>query len=141
MSAVDITRALQTVLQAALPDANVLLGIPRQFYDPVVLYCWQDGPPNDVMKTTDTVRRHHIINIHLLVLSTGDDQQAEMTFLDIADRLADAFNTNHRLLGTADNSTISVKTLGSQYVIMDQAEYRAAAWIWDAEETLTFVFA
>lgn len=141
MSAVDITRALQTVLQAALPDATVVLGIPRQFYDPIILYCWQDGPPNDIQKTTDTVRRHHIINIHLLVLSTGDDQQAELIFLDIADRLADAFNLNHRLLGTADNSHITTKALGSQYVLVGETEYRACAWTWDAEEQLTFAFA
>jgi hypothetical protein len=141
VSAVQLVQSLQLVLQAAVPDANVVIGIPKQFHDSILVYLWRDGPPRDVLKTTDTIRRHHDIHIHLLVQSTGDDQNAELLYLDLADRISDCFQTNRRLLTQGVNSTIAVKPLGSQYVLIDGGEYRCAAWIWTAEEQLSFQFA
>lgn len=142
MSGYALAANLQQVLQYALPDTVCYLGIPKLFHDPVIIYLWRDGPPEDRVKTTDTVRRHHMFHIHLLVQSTGDDNEAELIWMDICERLADAFQVNRRLLGTGQNSTISPKPLGSQYVLLDNGtEYRAAAWVWDAEEQLTFQFA
>ena len=141
MSAVSLIQALQLVLQAAVPDANVVVGIPKIIHDPILVYLWRDGVPLDILKTTDTVRRQHQIHIHLLVQSTGDDVNAELLYLDLADRISDCFQTNRRLLGMGVNSTIAPKVLGSQYVFVDSSEYRACAWLWTAEEQLSFAFA
>lgn len=140
MSGIDIAQAMQLVLQGACPDANVVFGIPKVFHDSILIYLWEDGG-EDIQKTTDTVRRHHPMQVHLLVQSSADDVQAELLLYDLGDRIKSAFHTNRRLLGTAANSTLTVKNLGSQYVLIDQVEYRARAWNWDAEEQLTFVFA
>lgn len=144
MSGFDIAQALQLVLQAACPDANVVFGMPRVFHDPVFIYIYEDNG-DDVQKTTDTVRRHHLMQVHLLVQSVGDDQQAELLTYDLRDRIKSAFQTNHRLLGTAANSHLINKPLGAQYVLIGDVgsvqEYRATAWVWDVEEQLTFAFA
>lgn len=141
MSGAQLVRTLQVVLQSAVPEAAVIPGIPKMFHDPVVIYFWRDGPPSDVIKTTDTVRRSHNIHIHLLVQTGGDDIAAELAYLELTDRVSDCFQTNRRLLTQSVNSTIAVKPLGSQYLLMDGAEYRCAAWIWTAEEQLSFAFA
>lgn len=141
MSATSLVQALQLVLQDAVPDANVVLGIPKLIHDPILVYLWRDGSPTDVVKTTSTVRRYHQIHIHLLVQSSGDDANAELLYLDLSDRISDVFQANRRLLGTAVNSTITPKVLGSQYVLVDGAEFRACAWLWTAAEQFTFQFA
>lgn len=141
MSGTDIANAMQLVLQSACPDVNVVFGIPKVFHDSILIYIYRDNSANDVQKTTDTVRRHHAMQVHLLVQSTGDDLNAEFLFLDVSDRVNSAFQANHRLLGTAANSQLTVKPLGSQYILMDSGEYRCCAWQWDVEEQLTFVFA
>lgn len=141
MSGVDVAQAMQIVLQSACPDANVVFGIPKLIHDPILIYVWRDNTAADIQKTTDTVRRHHSMQVHLLVQSVGDDVNAELLFLDLSDRVNSAFQTNHRLLGTAANSTLTTKVLGSQYVLVDGAEYRAGAFVWDVEEQLTYVFA
>ena len=142
MSAVQLVQALQLVLQNAVPDANVVIGMPKIIHDSILVYLWRDGVPRDILKTTDTIHRQHQIHIHLLVQSTGDDVNAELLYMDLADRISDCFQTNRRLLGTAVNSlAIAPKPLGSQYLFADSAEYRAGAWIWTAEEQLSFAFA
>ena len=142
MAGIEIARAMQTVLQAACPDANVVFGIPKQFHDSILVYIYRDNAAADIQKTTDTVRRHHTMHIHLLVQSGGDDLNAEFLFLDLTDRISSAFQTNRTLLGTAANSQLSVKPLGAQYILIDGAtEYRSGAWIWEVQEQLTFAFA
>lgn len=144
MSGIDIALAMQLVLQAACPEANVVFGIPKMFHDPALIYFWEDNS-DDIMKTTGTVRRHHSMQVHLLVQSSGDDQEAELLTYALRDRIKSAFQVNHRLMGTAANSTLTNKTLGSQYLLMGDAgsmvEYRATGFVWDVEEQLTFVFA
>lgn len=140
MSGVDVANAMLLVLQAACPDANVVFGIPKVIHDPILIYIWEDNG-DDVQKTTGTVRRHHPMQVHVLVQSAGDDVNAELLTYDLRDRIKSAFQVNHRLLGTAANSTLTTKNLGSQYVLIDSSEYRATGFQWDIEEQLTFVFA
>src|SRR4051812_19951594 len=102
VSGTDCALALQLVLAAARPDANVVFGIPKMFHDPALIYLWEkDG--DDIIKTTETVRRHHPFQVHLLVQSVGDDINAELLTYDLRDRIKSAFQTNRRLLGTAVN--------------------------------------
>jgi len=105
MSASAIVTATQTILQAALngqtPVPNVILGIPITLNDSTTVYLFHDGYHDVEKMPGGVVQRHHVIPIHLMLLSTADPEQAEASVMALSDLIANAFYTNRRLNATA----------------------------------------
>lgn len=145
MSAANIVQAATALLTNALPGCTVLLGMPTNLNDPRVVYLYNDGS-TDVYKTTGgTIRRTHVIQIHLLVLVGGDDQQAELDLMALHDTIANLFYTHHTLGGAAATSDLHQRdgtgSSGGQYVLYENAEYRHRWFSLMAAEDLVFSFA
>lgn len=143
MSSVLIVQAAQSILQAALPSANVLLGIPRVVNDPAVVYLYHQGY-TEVPKTTTNIQRTHTVNLHLLLLTAADDDEAEMELMAYNDAIADLFYTNRLLNGTAATSQLRQQAVGGggapAFVVYGNVEYRHRWWTLEAVEYKTFVY-
>lgn len=143
MSSAAIIQAAQAILQQALPTANVLLGIPRQVNDNAVVYLYHQGY-TEVPKTTTIQQRTHTINIHLLLLTAADDDEAELELMEYNDVIADLYYTNRLLNNTAATSQLRQQTSGvggtAAFVNYGGKEYRHRWWTLDAVEYKTFVY-
>ena len=143
MSATSVLQAAQSLLQAAVPEATVLARAPVAVNDPVVLYLWHDSYVED-MKGGGNIRRTHVIPIHLMVLSSADDAQAEATLLDLTDRILDAFYQSkdaRQLYGGAATSQLLPPPTGRpSYIVYQQGEYRHRQWTLHATEDVAYTW-
>lgn len=152
MSTAAIVAAAQGIVQAALQAAGetsltVTLGVPKVVNTDTVAYLWDDGY-SDVPKARGWVRRSHVVPIHLMLLSTGDDAAAEAKMMALTDAIGAAFYTNHALSGAAQTSALVQRggpgggpQASAVYVLYQNGEYRHRWWTLEATEDVFLVFA
>jgi hypothetical protein len=143
VSSVLIVQAVQSILATALPSATVLLGIPRTVNDAAVVYLYHQGY-SETPKTTTIQQRTHVVNIHLLLMTAADDDEAELELLQYNDAIADLFYTNRLLNGTAATSQLHQQAVSGgnapAFIVYGTVEYRHRWWTLDAVEYKTFVY-
>lgn len=144
-----IMTAVQSILQAAVstnnPQPNVLVGIPRTFTDPEVIYFYHDGSSDIGKAGPNVIRRTHIIPIHLLLLTTADDAQTEMNLWTLTDLIVGAFYSNHRLNNTVATAELyqrdgKVNGASPAYVDVAGREFRQRWFTLEAIEQQTYSF-
>jgi hypothetical protein len=146
MSASAIFTEVQSVLATAIPEALVVPGVPKSWNANILIYLYHDGSTDAAKAGPSVIRRTHVIPIHLAILSTGDDMQAEAVLLDLHDRITNTFYTNRFLNATASTSQLYQRDgkqggTGPQYILNNNSEYRHRWWTLEAAEDLTFTFA
>jgi hypothetical protein len=142
MSSVALLQGAQSLLQQAMTDALVLLSPPMQINDPIVLYFVHDGYLPDVLKGGGSVRRTHVMQVHLMVLIGGDDAESEYQFLGICDRVYEAFNQTKQareLYAAAQTSDLLPAQPGQvPYIIYQNGRYRHRSWTLHATEGVQY---
>lgn len=141
------------MLQAAVPEALVEIRPPRVPQDQgngVVLFLYHDGS-RDEMKTSGagSLRRHHAIQMRLMILTTADDTEAELRLLDLHDRITNLFSvrgTGRTIGGAVPTSTLYQRDgdhgrdarYSKPFEGADAPEWLSRWWTLDAEEPLVF---
>lgn len=141
MSSVLIVQAIQSILQAVVPDLPVLLGIPLRVNDSALIYVYYQGY-TEIPKTTTNIQRTHTIPIHLIVNSAADDAETELQMMAYNDAIADVFYTNRLLNGNAASSQIKpgAGANAPAYIMYDAVMYRHRWWTLEVIEYKTFVY-
>lgn len=150
MSTTAIVQAVQSILQTAVPQATIALGIPSSVPDgETVIYLYHDGSQDADKAGPGIVQRTHTIPIHVLLrMSPGDTaQSAELELMALHDTISDAFYAHHTLNGTCSAATLGQRDMprgagaGGAYVFEGTSEYRHRWWTLTAQETLSFTIA
>jgi hypothetical protein len=146
MSAVDIVTVARFVLEEAISEANVVIGIHRTIPDgEIVMYLYHDGSEDVEKSGPIIVQRTHTVPIHLLLrVGTGDtDDAVEIEIMDLHDRICNAFYSHRTLSGACSSAILGQRDqprgAGSgAYVFEGTSEYRHRWWTLVASETLSF---
>lgn len=152
MSTAAIIAATQARLSAVLTAAGevsfvVVLGVPKVVTTDTVVYLWDDGYADEQKAGPGWVRRQHNIPIHLMVLSTGDDDAAEQRLMALSDLIGNAFYTDRKLGGVCGTTELHQSDGGATrlaqtqpYIVYQNGEYRHRWWSLTAAEDLVFAF-